>query len=654
MSALPSILSNTSLLSAPDTYDWRNRKNMTPEVPKNFVISRDEQGEPLSLAQDMTWKLGPYDHRTRSYKNINFVSRNYSSDLLLIKQVQWLMFLIMYTRERGQLGSGISVGTLQAYHRLLGKMSVFCESKEVDLFYIFKTSHSFKEFTETITASEDIARAYTLAYHLSTLDTGLLGFETDLSNIAYNNIRDRKYDDNQTAIIPPRIYLSGLACLRGRIDEFVNHGAMIRPFLTELESYYTSNSHTGKNSTLSSQVVIDKAAHYGLSNLFSRHNVSCTVSLGRYLRSIQFASKCTIHAFSGMRDDEAYSLRYNCLTTKKIKNRNVLRLLGITTKLSKSRKSTYWITSPKINNALSAARLICDVIAQSYGVPSDTMLLFPNLSNLSFHMSKKRFSGDLDTPANLVHWHMNYIFDHADMVITAEDYDNLTKVDFQKKWIADERFQINKHWHFTTHQFRRSLAFYGIQSNLITYTSLKRQLQHLSRAMTLFYARGRNKYSNLFGYEINHFKNEYRSMNNIVSALNYSSEVLNSKVQLHGGHGAWIESNKKSESTVNIIMTDAETTKIAIHDGKIAYKSTVLGGCTNIDDCDRIMRAPLTSCLRCPGAVLTEIKMQKTIKSQRTFLNSLGIGTSEYLTELEDLLELETYYRNKFGEIKDA
>lgn len=642
MSALFSILPAATPFSKPDIFEWRLRSNSLPEVPKNFVISRDTDGNPLSLAEDMSWRLGTYDNRTRSYKKINFISKSYSNDMNLICQVQWILFLLMYTREGGPSGAGISVGTLQAYHRTLGKMSIFCESKEVDIFYLFNTPETLVEFGETIHSKEDQSRLYTLADHLSTLDSELLGFEA-LSPPTYSQKRCYDDNDNQTAVIPPRIFLSGLSCLKNRLSDFLEHSKKISYFLIEVEDYFYSSPHENARSQWSPDFVRSRAEEHGLDILFKKNHVFCIASLGRYLRSIQFASKCTIHAFSGMRDDEAYSLRYNCLTTKKINNKKVLQLLGITTKLSRCKKSTYWITSPQVKIAITAAQLICKIVSHRKNVSLDSLLLFPNLSNLKFHTAHTRFQGDINTPANLVHWHMNYIFNHVDMVITHEDYTNLTSLDFQKKWATDERFQINKRWHFTTHQFRRSLAFYAIQSNLVTYTSLKRQLQHLSRAMTLYYARGRNKFSELFGSDMNHFKTEYQSMAKFVEALNYESDFISNDIKLYGGHGAWVEANRTSTNPVNIIASDSETAKSAIYQGKMAYRGTIHGGCTSITACDRVMHAPLTSCLRCAGAVIKKEKTENVIRAQRIFLNTLAVGSPEYLTELEDLLELEKF-----------
>ena len=63
----------------------------------------------------------------------------------------------------------------------------------------------------------------------------------------------------------------------------------------------------------------------------------------------------------------------------------------------------------------------------------------------------------------------------------------LEQIEFNRDWRNDENFKIGQPWHFKNHQYRRSLAVYSIQSNIVSLGSLQKQFKHLFREMSYYY-----------------------------------------------------------------------------------------------------------------------------------------------------------------------
>jgi hypothetical protein len=87
----------------------------------------------------------------------------------------------------------------------------------------------------------------------------------------------------------------------------------------------------------------------------------------------------------------------------------------------------------------------------------------------------------------------------AEVIITKEDYKELIETDEEKDWASIDKFQIGQPWPLTTHQWRRSIAFYAANSGLVSMPSLRRQFKHLSLAMSRYYAKGFENLATMFG-----------------------------------------------------------------------------------------------------------------------------------------------------------
>jgi len=123
---------------------------------------------------------------------------------------------------------------------------------------------------------------------------------------------------------------------------------------------------------------------------------------------------------------------------------------------------------------------------------------------------------------------------------------------------------------------------------------------------------------------------------------------LLSEELLRGGHGNWVEHTLKNNEKTVIIETREETIK-RFKKGEIAYKETLLGGCTKLGACDQAALNWLdTNCLTkgCKNMVCNISKLDKVILAQENLVNSLDKDTLEYRSEKADLDAL-TSAKNK-------
>lgn len=217
------------------------------------------------------------------------------------------------------------------------------------------------------------------------------------------------------------------------------------------------------------------------------------------------------------------------------------------------------------------------------------------------------------------------------------DIKELEQIDPHRAWCAEEPFQVGKNWWFTTHQLRRSLALYAQRSGLVSLPSLRRQLQHITKEMSRYYARGSTYAKNLIGDDKDHFGKEWQETAPVSSGLSYILHVLMSDDSLFGGHVNW--ANKQQGRTDGVVLFDREATMLRFKRGEIAYKETFLGGCTNVDDCKQTpLRWLDVECLRsCTHLVGNMCKLERAIKVQSRVVQSLDPATVDYRAESADL-----------------
>ncbi|EKD73887.1 MAG: Site-specific recombinase phage integrase family [uncultured bacterium] len=169
--------------------------------------------------------------------------------------------------------------------------------------------------------------------------------------------------------------------------------------------------------------------------------------------------------------------------------------------------------------------------------------------------------------------------------------------------------------------------------------TLKRQLHHITREMTIYYSNGAG-FSDLFNNP-EHFMHELKKTKPKADALAYIYNVLLSDEPIKGAHGHHINNaNNLHEANKIILLENRKKTVDMFKKGELAYTETALGACTSSAPCDKRLLRSFTACFSCPKAAIKSSKVDLLVSRQKQFLNRLDTSSIEYQTERKELEEL--------------
>ena len=266
------------------------------------------------------------------------------------------------------------------------------------------------------------------------------------------------------------------------------------------------------------------------------------------------------------------------------------------------------------------------------------MPLFVSVGYLGFVGKKLNPDGKQFVPGTMSH---RMLPPSCVALIEEGDIQELEQIDSHRAWRTEDKFGIGKPWPFTSHQTRRSLALYAQRSGLVSLPSLRRQLKHITDEMARYYSRGSAFAKNFIGDDKEHFGLEWQSTQAESSAISYRVNVLLTDQVLFGAHATWVRQQlKRTEGTV---LADRIVTLKRFKKGEMAYKETILGGCTNIGPCEKVaVRWLHTACVvdDCKNLVGNASKLDLVITAQTRLIEGLDLHSVEYRTEMQDLQTL--------------
>lgn len=359
---------------------------------------------------------------------------------------------------------------------------------------------------------------------------------------------------------------------------------------------------------------------------------------------IALLCQMVIVTFTGMRKSESDELPYNCLT--EYKQDGVLHYMieGVTRKYNKGRpKRAFWVTS---SMGMRAVRLAQKLFGESHRHHGKTdyassidgkHLLFCRHGLYRSEYSPNQIL-ETDNP-------LPNLLERTCPQITKEDIDELRITSPNRAWDEEPEFAAGATWPLTRHQLRRSLALYAQGSGIVTLPSLKRQLQHITDEMALYYGRGSAFAKNILKSDQAHFAKEWQEAQGLSQYLAYYAQVVFSDERLFGGHGNWAQSPSVQRSPVSIY--DRKKTLEMFERGELAYKETSVGGCTCTTVCKSspLHWLPL-ECLQddCKNIVVKLPKLQRAIKVQEGRVKDLERShpdSTDYRMEKETLETLK-------------
>lgn len=464
----------------------------------------------------------------------------------------------------------------------------------------------------------------------------------------------------QHAPLPTRIYGGLINNLSAELDDIEAHAprllAALRDAMTE---HATAKAILRRNDFNIGPVLIEK---YGLKDYLARRGfhlrTRALATLSGAVTEIFLVCKLQIHVFSGMRSDEARMLPYHCMVTKKGGHGRTHNLIaGVTTKFNKGRRlRTNWVTTDREGfRAIRLAQQFAAIIYESLGItPStadahkDEFPLFPSTYYLPWGARENVSEARIQTSDQPLKKAKESLHARLFPVIEEQDIAELEEIDPFRAWHDEPDFTIGQRWPLTTHQLRRSLAVYANASGLVRLSSLRRQLQHITREMSLYYGRGSTFCKNFIandpdGYK-KHLAPEWQDGEDEAIMLAFTREVLNCKEPMFGGAGNFYQRQKERGE----VMTREDVEK-QMKAGLLSYTPGPLGGCTKTAGCDKRKGLALIdiSCVTdgCKNLVGKHSKIIRVIQLKRAAMAHITRGSIADEIEREELEALERVER---------
>ena len=631
-----------SSLSAPDsilidTFDIN-------EIRQDFIISREKDGKILSLYKDNVWNLKTYVSNPSQHGIIDFENRIESSN---ISDVKKLMFLLIVFGS-GRNGSQYSVETLGHYFNdVMVPLSKFALENKTTITKIIENNILLNSYINN--KCSNLGKVQCLSSTLVFLDnlsnrSTQINFQRnkDIFKLLKSKINDFSAEHHQTSIIPSRILAESIRQRWIQIEEIETNLTNLIKFLDmyiESERFASGETMINKykwdcNKTLQWKEAIN---FYQLNNLFKKYSLKNRINFKGFITKIQGTCKHLLHAYTGMRNGEMLNTQSNCLESVST-NSGICRIISTTSKFTGTNQNAKWITSKEVERIIFILKSINQVIAKHYNLNLNDLPLF--LSGNIF-VEKRKIRANENIRAKRKFDKKDELpLDYSLLRLTIEDIQEIEEIDFNKN-IRD--LEIELPWEFKTHQYRRSLAIYSIQSGLVSLGALQIQMKHLFREMTLYYGNGASYARKLFDIPKDHIAYELDTLKPELDTLAYIKNVIFSDEKLFGVHGNFVENNTKQNNHEfkTYFLENRDKTLKQFKNGEIAYKETALGGCIATEACDSRLIRSITACFDCHGGVLKKSKVDNVIQKQKEFISFLDPSSIEYRTEVEDLNKLE-------------
>ena len=226
--------------------------------------------------------------------------------------------------------------------------------------------------------------------------------------------------------------------------------------------------------------------------------------------------------------------------------------------------------------------------------------------------------------------------------------------DPSRDFYNEPAFAVGQPWPLTSHQFRRSLSFYGSSSGFLSLPTLRVQFKHMTIEMARYYS---NHYDNLrtvFGYyddkkkdfvlPSNHFAFEYQMAMPMSVANQLIADLLFNEEPLFGGTGSYMEKQKARVKAGEIQIEDVRAdTEQRVKSGAISYRPTLLGGCTKAGRCYSFLLGDYAECLSCESAIIKPNKLNAAIEDAANELCSYAEGSGEYQIVKGDIERLTAF-----------
>ncbi|MNV04814.1 hypothetical protein D3C71_951220 [compost metagenome] len=582
--------------------------------PLEWAVSFDSRGNPVSVWGDVTWDFSAWAGfscrvsflKSRTPKNrAELDPRNCTLLRLVATYLIW--------GPRG-IRSWLS---LRNVFNLIRRLVAYCDVNKIYAGDLYRFPKIYRSLGDVF-AHDQERRLVVQTLHRLLLDSENLGLkildEYALAQLVKIFKEYKSAATEQTAYIPPRIWLHQVSRLRECLDDFLLHaekfGACYNFCLDAYVNNYGSlqNSFTKYRGSKNHKFLPfgnahiknpqdglvypgtfeDTASDFGVLDLLKKwvapkNEVLSIKSLSTYAGLIQIAAVIYICNFTLQRKEEAADLRIDCLIWDDDPILGKVAIIrGETTKTDPD-SDARWPASPSVEAAVSAGsflaklRMRC-VEAQPAFDPKVHDVKNPTILQHNVEPWSGRWNGTLSYrvsthPYKSLVTRFPKLFDAEILRIREEDL-RIVRM-FTPNIDGNGDFMVGKSWPFAFHQLRRTTGINMFASGILSASSMQVIMKHLTILQTMYY--GRHFSSARFNEEVEGVTSYAR-----FEVLAKQVEALMDERYV-SPHGA----SRKSQIIVNLIDSrDYKKLVKAGECGEISFRETRLGGCTKNGYCD--------------------------------------------------------------------
>ncbi|EKO3551204.1 hypothetical protein I2712_004189 [Vibrio fluvialis] len=409
----------------------------------------------------------------------------------------------------------------------------------------------------------------------------------------------RRFNDigrQQTLVIPERLCRAIYGKAMALIEEALPHAALIAETERNLQDNYIQGKQVAEDKMKANGVFtfinsdgsinnhkLSNAIHFNqpkkLSELIkplARKQPNTPLNNGtdfqRYLGQLITASYIVCGGFSGMRDSELDKLTPNSYYQDSLNGRVYHLLQSHTFKLGEKRET--WVTAAVSKTAIDLMSILTKRWRDEAQYPDEkyTSSLWVNQTYRSH------------APKLITDWNdrLKRFCKQFDFVITKDDYQECLESNPRSQVKVEKQVVVGQPWPMSTHQFRRTLAFYCVKNRLSSMVALKQQFKHLYLAMTEWYTNG-GQLASLRGLKADPQIQQTLDEINAETTANKIFKQWHSDETLSGSHGKTI---MKMRGDVPTIYSSWDVIYKAVKDGKLTLHGSMHSYCKSGYDCD--------------------------------------------------------------------
>ena len=596
----------------------------------------------------------------------------------LIGELKLIVFRLMYAPRSGRLGM-TSASTMYQVFTTVRSMADFCARKSenrfsqvISLFDLLSNASYLAAYLNHIgVRSGHIERTGDLLNKLNSIGRDQLGF--DVCSKSHFDFEVLEY--KQHPVIPSSIYLEIMMRLDELVDAVYPLRDNIKALILEMGNrrcghgigaqkgfYYKIPVNERPCKMELFPTMEELLNEYGLNDLMMNTFMSVgphRKQFGKFIRQILYVLKHSLHFYTGMRDQEGARVPYSCVQKHEIDaallddkgdiidSSRMINLVSSTTKYSGYQRTDTWLAPDRVIKTIVVAQSICEGLSQLYGKNLDEVPLF--LSPHIIHQKDAEMKAE--SALNAGKKGFLELIAQGRFKIKAEDLAELSNTDPDRDFSVEEKFNVGNTWPLSSHQFRRSLAFYASNSEFVTSPTITSQFKQLSKLMAQYYSRGNERFLSIFSNTQDHRRQaeshvayDYQMAVPINAVKMLLQDVLDNDGVTLGGTGSYLEKQKKriGNGEITIFEMREETLKMAAV-GEISHRITLLGGCTKVGPCDDQLMGDFTACLSCGDAVVNRDEVQSMLSSSIDELKGYAADSAEYQLLSSEISKLRAF-----------